>query len=137
MCSARSTGIGIATTSCGFWISAAATDRSDGRSPDVSRALAAGSVWDYGDDFERTDKNVRVVKTQDRSHIGRDFDLVVAGAVVEHLPDPKDALTTLFSLVADGGYFYARTPYMYPFLKHLKGMPLGYPGHLHDMGPQF
>ena len=86
-------------------------------------------VWDYGDGFERTDDNVLVVKTRDRSRIGRDFNLVVASAVIEHVPDPKEALTTLFSLVADGGYFYARTPYMYPFLKHLKGMPLGYPGH--------
>ena len=43
----------------------------------------------------------------------------------------------LFALIADGGYFYARTPYVVPLTRLMPRLDLTYPGHVHDMGMDF
>lgn len=66
------------------------------------------------------------------------FDIVVASAVVEHIPRPKDIFLKLFSVVKKGGLLYFRTPYRYPlhkFAKHFKvDFDMLYPGHIWDFG---
>ena len=65
------------------------------------------------------------------------YDLVVASAVVEHIPDLHPVLRTLFGLVRPGGVFYARTPYVLPIARLLGKLDFSYPGHVHDLGVGF
>lgn len=69
------------------------------------------------------------------------FDLIIASAIVEHLPNPKNEMTTLFELLEDEGQIYFRTPYIVPILLLLKKIGIiinfTYPGHIHDMGQEF
>jgi 2-polyprenyl-3-methyl-5-hydroxy-6-metoxy-1,4-benzoquinol methylase len=69
------------------------------------------------------------------------FDLVLASAVLEHLPYPRQTLEQLFSVVRPGGIFYARTPYMVPLRRWVacfgKTIDFTFPAHIHDMGSAF
>ncbi len=65
------------------------------------------------------------------------YDLVLASAVLEHIPDLRPVLARLLGLIAEGGYAYARTPFMLPFARVLPSFDFTYPGHVHDMGPAF
>jgi SAM-dependent methyltransferase len=65
------------------------------------------------------------------------FHLVLASAILEHIPDLRSVLPTLLTHVSEGGIFYARTPYMVPFKKIFRWLNLTYPGHVHDLGPRF
>ncbi len=72
---------------------------------------------------------------------GSRFDLVVASAVLEHLPRPAEVLPRLAERVAPGGVLYLRTPWIEPFLTAAGrfGLPVDFtfPAHLHDLGPHF
>lgn len=72
---------------------------------------------------------------------GEHFDLVLASAILEHLPEPAEIARKLLGLLAPGGYFYARTPYVAPLLRLLSRMHIAYdftfPAHFHDLGQDF
>jgi SAM-dependent methyltransferase len=68
---------------------------------------------------------------------GREFDLVLASAVLEHVPDLRPLLAALLAAVAPGGAFYARTPAAVPLARLVPGLDLGYPAHVHDLGSGF
>jgi SAM-dependent methyltransferase len=65
------------------------------------------------------------------------FDLVIASAVLEHIPEVNPVFRRLISLVRAGGWFYARTPYVAPFAFLPFKMDFTFPGHVHDLGPRF
>jgi SAM-dependent methyltransferase len=65
------------------------------------------------------------------------FDIVLASAVLEHIPDLHGVLEQLFSLLAPRGWFYARTPYVAPLKRLFKQFDISYPGHVHDLGAPF
>lgn len=71
----------------------------------------------------------------------KSVDLVVASAVIEHMPDPRPVLENLFSAMMPGGYFYARTPYVVPLMKIANTLNMEfdftYPAHVHDLGAKF
>ena len=71
----------------------------------------------------------------------RQYDLIIASAIIEHLPQPRDALISLLNLLNTNGIIYIRTPYIMPFFKLSKALGLQwdfhYPSHLHDLGPSF
>ncbi len=64
-------------------------------------------------------------------------DLVIASAILEHLHAPETTLQSLVDLIGDGGYLYARTPCNAALARWVPGFDLGYPGHLHDLGPDW
>lgn len=70
-----------------------------------------------------------------------DYDLVLASSIVEHLPEPRPELQRLFSAIAPGGFFYARTPWIVPVFRLLGKAGIRgdftYPAHLHDLGREF
>lgn len=72
---------------------------------------------------------------------GQSIDLAIASAVIEHVPQPRLVLERLFHSLKVGGVFYARTPYVTPFLKMSKVLGLNfdftYPAHVHDLGAKF
>lgn len=72
---------------------------------------------------------------------GGGFDIVVAGAILEHIPYPREALLALLNSLRMSGNAYFRTPAMSSIIKLASrvGVRLDftYPAHLHDMGQAF
>ncbi|HBZ57427.1 MAG TPA: hypothetical protein DEO88_18655, partial [Syntrophobacteraceae bacterium] len=65
------------------------------------------------------------------------FDLILASAVLEHIPEVQPVFGQLFARLASGGICYARTPWVAPYMKRFKRFDFTYPGHVHDMGAGF
>lgn len=63
-------------------------------------------------------------------------DLVLASAVLEHVPDLRTLLPALVARVRPGGVLYVRTPYIVP-LRKLVAVDVGFPAHVHDLGSDF
>jgi SAM-dependent methyltransferase len=89
------------------------------------------------------DKRVAIKSHASLGDLGaEDFDVVIASAVLEHIPEPKDVILQLLDRLKAGGVFYARTPYISPLLKlcpfrAMRRRLFTYPFHLHDMGQAF
>jgi SAM-dependent methyltransferase len=82
-------------------------------------------------------KRLHVIHERQLQRVEGDFDLILAGAVLEHIPQLQPVLDRLFGALAPGGWFYARTPYVAPLQRLLPNLDLTYPGHVHDLGPPF
>ena len=72
---------------------------------------------------------------------GQVFDVVLASAILEHVPQARELLSSLLQSLEPGGLFYGRTPYTLPFHKILTRLglpsPVPYPAHLYDMGRDY
>ena len=68
---------------------------------------------------------------------GSKYDIVIASAVLEHIPKLEPVLTKLFSIGKKGALFYSRTPYEVPLAKYIPKYSIKWPRHVHDMGPIF
>jgi len=110
-------------------------------SMEIAHLLKKGQVCitvvDYEESLVPAQDGVTVEKTRDLMDVDKTHDIVLASGVLEHIPEPRTIIETLFSLLKPGGYFYARTPYILPIMKIVKNMDFTYPGHVHDMGPEF
>lgn len=88
-----------------------------------------------------TPAGVRLRHLSGLSDVDGSFNLVVASAVIEHLPRPSETLKDLLSKVSIGGVFYARTPFVVPVIRaagRIGGrIDFTFPGHLFDLGPKF
>lgn len=71
----------------------------------------------------------------------RQFDFVIASAILEHLPDPQEDLAHLLCALAPGAILYARTPSVAALMRILAKLRIDYdftyPAHLHDLGQPF
>jgi SAM-dependent methyltransferase len=65
------------------------------------------------------------------------YSLVLASAVLEHIPDLRQTLAQLFARVAPGGFLYVRTPYVVPLAHWLPRVDFAFPAHVHDLGSDF
>jgi SAM-dependent methyltransferase len=65
------------------------------------------------------------------------YDLVIASAVLEHIPEVNSVMRQLFALTRAGGCLYARTPCIVPLARLVRNLDFTYPGHVHDMGGGF
>jgi SAM-dependent methyltransferase len=121
---------------------------------DLSKAIAGlilanGSsnieidLVDYNCDLSRTQTTGVIVRPHEAlNDVKRSqFDLVLASAILEHIPFPRPTLIDLLSRVKPGGLFYARTPNVSLILRAFEFFRLPYdftfPGHLHDLGQAF
>lgn len=101
------------------------------------------TVVDYNTIPDRSEKSISQYsyKTLDQIPSSEGFDIVIASAILEHLKDPKQVISSLLQRMKKQGMFYARTPHSFPFYTGFKrlgktfGMP--YPAHLFDMGSHF
>ncbi len=104
---------------------------------------AAITVVDYENALAPCDdKRISMSRADSLESIGeKDFDIVIASGVVEHVPDPTALVTALLSRLREGGCFYARTPHVLPFIKLTgkRGVKhfFPFPAHLHDLGQRF
>jgi hypothetical protein len=71
----------------------------------------------------------------------QEFDIVVASAVIEHIPSPRSILMRLLNSLRAGGSIYFRTPAVSSLIRLISrfgiGMDFQYPEHVHDMGQAF
>ncbi|WP_269630024.1 class I SAM-dependent methyltransferase [Pelomonas sp. BJYL3] len=97
-------------------------------------------------DYNRTviqplDARISITKVDALENVSSPHDFVIASAVLEHIPRPREVLDRCLRLVEKGGLFYARTPYMVPLMRLAARvgvrLDLTYPGHVHDLGQQF
>ncbi|MDG2519171.1 class I SAM-dependent methyltransferase [Lysobacter soli] len=88
------------------------------------------------------DARIEVVRATDLAEIPLGAaDIVLASAIIEHIPHPREILAKLFAALRPGGVFYARTPYVLPLMKLARAahvnLDFTYPGHVHDLGARF
>ena len=87
------------------------------------------------------DSRITIDKVNSLTDISSLYGFVIASAVIEHHPRPRILLRDLLQCIEKGGFFYARTPYIFPIMKLFK--PVGvrvdftYPAHIHDLGQGF
>ena len=101
------------------------------------------SLIDYDQSLqESTGGNIYIARPMDLSEIpSQTMDLVIASAVIEHIPELRPVLDKLFSALKVGGCFYARTPYVFPLMRLASALntkfDFTYPAHVHDLGAKF
>lgn len=101
------------------------------------------TLVDYNADIKGLDnKRIKINHANNLLELSDNtYTIVIASAVLEHIPRPREILIKLLNVMAEGGIFYARTPYILPLLKlsNTIGLHLdfGYPCHLHDLGARF
>lgn len=102
-----------------------------------SRPRALGiDVVDYQELEDRRVDGIDLRYRRDLAELEGDYDLVIASAIFEHIPDLKPVARSVYDKLRPGGFFYARTPSMQPFIRHLS-FDMTYPGHVHDLGDEF
>jgi SAM-dependent methyltransferase len=109
------------------------TDRGAGR---VEIALV-----DYNASCQKDWGATTVECYHDLPKAGGGFDVVIASAVVEHIPYPRDVIVGLLKALRPQGRAYFRTPNVASIVQ-LAGrfgvhIDFTYPAHLHDMGQAF
>lgn len=84
---------------------------------------------------------MRVANSLGELTSGPRYDIILASAVLEHLPGPISVLAQLLDLLRPGGRLYVRTPWVAPLMVALGfvGIEIDftYPGHLYDLGGDF
>lgn len=86
----------------------------------------------------RTEHGIEVEYVRSSSQVEGQFDLVIASAVLEHIPRLTAVLRDLLEKTRDsGGSFYARTPYGLPLRRLYTKYDMLFPQHVHDLGPSF
>lgn len=70
--------------------------------------------------------------------VWRKLDIVIASAIVEHIPYPRQVILGLLSALSPGVRAYFRTPAMASLIKLAARFGVAidfiYPAHVHDMG---
>jgi hypothetical protein len=80
---------------------------------------------------------ITIAGHRDLSEISGSFDLILASAILEHIPSVHATITRLIAAASTGTFMYARTPYILPFAAIFSGLDTTYPAHVHDMGSAF
>jgi len=115
----------------------------------ANRMLANGvqkvsiSLLDYDQSLKECEEGqIQIIRPANLAEVPDGaMDIVVASAVIEHIPDPRKVLIKLLASLKVGGVFYARTPYVYPLMKIAQVInsqfDFTYPAHVHDLGAKF
>ncbi|MBI3599348.1 MAG: methyltransferase domain-containing protein [Nitrospinae bacterium] len=101
------------------------------------------TVIDYNTDIKKlNNQRIKINRVNDLFEApDNTYTIVIASAIIEHIPKPREILIKLFNVLERGAIFYARTPYILPLLKLSNSIGLhldfAYPAHLHDLGARF
>jgi methyltransferase family protein len=101
------------------------------------RGLVDITVVDQETPAPSPDARIRIEQRSCLEETDGFHDLVLASAVLEHIPDLHPILLGLVDRIGQGGLFYARTPYALPLARILPALDLTYPAHVHDLGSGF
>lgn len=93
---------------------------------------------DYKRDIDlNSNEGINIIINENIYDINDNYDIVLASGIIEHIPESNKVINKLMSIINKNGFFYARTPYMSPFKKIIKGLDISYPSHVHDLGASF
>jgi len=102
------------------------------------------TVVDLSDGFTKLSLDkTQVTKFPSLDLVGSElgYDVVVASAVLEHIPNFRPILESLVDRLQPGGLMYLRTPWSSALATTLSHVGVGYdmsfPEHVHDMGGDF
>jgi hypothetical protein len=82
-----------------------------------SQSFAEIVLVDLQQVAERKGEAFSQVQVESLQSAHGDFHIVLASAILEHIPEVHDVLAGLFERVGAPGFFYARTPYIAPFTR--------------------
>ena len=92
-------------------------------------------------DYERPRKasapNVVVNGHHFLNEVSGPYDVLLASAILEHIPDANSTIRELVGMAGAGAFMYARTPYVIPLARLVPTLDTTYPAHVHDMGGGF
>lgn len=99
-------------------------------------------VVDYNSNlYQNHGSNITISHAFPLESVKKQFDLVIASAIIEHIPEAGKTVRELFTLTKTDGYLYFRTPYMYPTYHFLKrfgfSLNLLYPEHIWDFSEEW
>jgi SAM-dependent methyltransferase len=94
------------------------------------------TVIDWSEPVVTPDSRIRIDAARTIGERADEYDLIIASAVLEHIPDLQALLPQLTARIRPGGLLYARTPYIVP-LRRVLPVDVGYPAHVHDLGRDF
>jgi SAM-dependent methyltransferase len=94
-------------------------------------------VVDYARPQQSDDPRIAIGHADVDQAIEGTWDIVIASAILEHVPDVNPVFRKVLGAIAPGGYLYARTPYVLPFARLIPRLDLTFPAHVHDMGSSF
>lgn len=94
-------------------------------------------VIDFIDPVASSDPRISISATPYLSKQTGCADIVLASAVLEHIPRLAEVIPHLLKQLAPQARFYARTSYMAPLAKLFPSIPLLFPAHVHDLGVNF
>lgn len=112
----------------------------------LARRLAAGdadrpeAVWVVDDHAagEWVVDGVRTTGVPSLDELGDvRAEVILASAVLEHVPECDAVMRSLLDRLAPGGHLYARTPYRVPLKRIAPWISMQFPMHVHDLGPSF
>lgn len=95
------------------------------------------TIVDYQDSLSGRENNIIIEHKKSLDDVHGSYDLVLASAILEHIPQLNPVILKIFRSINKGGYLYVRTPYMLPFTRIFKNLDLTYPAHVHDIGSPF
>jgi methyltransferase family protein len=104
--------------------------------PRINRPVEI-DVVDYAKPHNYDSRRLRIRGYGTLEEVSGPYNLIIASAVLEHIPELHPVLCRLFTSVGLGGFFYARTPYIVPFARLIHSLDFTYPGHVHDLGAGF
>jgi 2-polyprenyl-3-methyl-5-hydroxy-6-metoxy-1,4-benzoquinol methylase len=92
------------------------------------------SVIDYEKHREASTPNIAVNGHRDLDEVGGQYDVLLASAILEHIPDAHSTIRKLVGMAGHGAFMYARTPYVVPLTRLVPALDTTYPARIHDMG---
>jgi len=104
------------------------------RHPRITVQIA---VVDYFPPVTTRDSRIRIERIDRLNELTTDAEIVLASAILEHIPQCCASIRELFSRLCPGGIFYARTPWVVPVARLFPNIDLTFPFHVHDMGGDF
>jgi 2-polyprenyl-3-methyl-5-hydroxy-6-metoxy-1,4-benzoquinol methylase len=106
-----------------------------------NRANALNSITielvDYASPQQSDVSQIIIKGRKDLADVDGRFDIVLASAILEHVPDAYTTIHRLTSLANRRAYMYARTPFIVPLARLFRGIDITYPAHVHDLGSVF
>jgi 2-polyprenyl-3-methyl-5-hydroxy-6-metoxy-1,4-benzoquinol methylase len=94
-------------------------------------------VVDYASPRDPEFPGVLIKGHQELADVQGGFDIIIASAILEHIPDAHSAIERLTGMANKSAYMYARTPFILPIARIIPRIDITYPAHVHDMGSAF